>query len=224
MPGTLVEEAALRREIFMVGQAEDFDKFEFLTLAYVRHYRNSIYAGDFWQRFALALTRFNLGMNETRFARISGMMGPLDREEQLKLYLLISRTALIRGRLVMAGLLAEKGLELSAERSPERERARFYHASAGVLTDGYDEAITEMKAVDKSKLPERDARLFKAALELALNVRKPRPPVRQAQIEQGATDPPPTPARIDLSSSMATLTQARKQLSELDLLLKERRQ
>ncbi|MEA3079349.1 MAG: chemotaxis protein MotC, partial [Sphingomonadales bacterium] len=39
LPGTLVEEAALRREILLVGQAEDFDKFEFLTLAYIRHYR-----------------------------------------------------------------------------------------------------------------------------------------------------------------------------------------
>ena len=48
LPGTLVEEAALRREILLVGQAEDFDKFEFLTLAYIRHYRNSVYAGDFW--------------------------------------------------------------------------------------------------------------------------------------------------------------------------------
>src|SRR5262249_9191434 len=57
LPGTLVEEAALRREILLVGQAGDFDKFEFLTQSYIRRYRHSVYAGDFWQRFSTALTR-----------------------------------------------------------------------------------------------------------------------------------------------------------------------
>jgi chemotaxis protein MotC len=224
MPGTLVEEAALRREIFLVGQAEDFDKFEFLTRAYIRHYRNSIYAGDFWQRFALALTRFDLGMNERRFARISTMTGQLDEADQLKLYLLISRTALVRGRMAMAGLSAARALGLSADGSPERERAHFLHASARVLTDNYDEGLAELKAVDKSKLSERDVPLFNAALELALNVRKPRTPLKLEQAEPGAGDPPPTPARIDLGSSTAALAQARKHLSDLDRLLKEHRE
>ena len=224
MPGTLVEEAALRREIFLVGQAEDFDKFEFITLAYIRHYRNSIYASDFWQRFALALTRFNLGLNESRFPRISAMIGELDHAGQLKLYLLISRTALVRGRLAMARLSAAKGLVLSAEGSSERERAHFLHASARVLTDNYDEGLAELKALDKSKLPERDTPLFNAALDLALNMRKPLTPAKSEKVEQGAENPPPTPARIDLSSSTTTLAQAHKQLSELDLLLKEHRE
>ena len=75
LPGTLVEEAALRREILLVGQAEDFDKFEFLTLAYIRHYRNSVYAGDFWQRFSTGLTQSSLALDDRRFARIAGAAG-----------------------------------------------------------------------------------------------------------------------------------------------------
>jgi chemotaxis protein MotC len=38
-----------------------------------------------------------------------------------------------------------------------------------------------------------------------------------------ADKPPPTPARIDLASSSATLARAQAQLGELELLTKDRR-
>src|SRR5205814_234044 len=125
-PGTLVEEAALRREVLLVGQAENFEKFEFLTFAYVRHYGNSIYAGDFWQRFSSALTRSSLALDERRFVRISAMLDQLDRASRLKVYLALSRTALVRGRLTLARLAGEQALPLSPEEIPDRERAHFF--------------------------------------------------------------------------------------------------
>ena len=73
------------REILLVGQAEDFDKFEFLTLAYIRHYRNSVYAGDFWQRFSTGLT------NRASRSTSGGLRGSpllleqIDRASRLKL-------------------------------------------------------------------------------------------------------------------------------------------
>ena len=115
LPGTLVEEAALRREILLVGQAEDFDKFEFLTLAYIRHYRNSVYAGDFWQRFASGLTQSSIALDERRFARIVTLLEQIDRASRLKLYLVIARTAMVHGRLAVTRLAGERALTLSAD-------------------------------------------------------------------------------------------------------------
>ncbi|MCC8941706.1 chemotaxis protein, partial [Bradyrhizobium sp. Arg68] len=138
LPGTLVEEAALRREILLVGQAEDFDKFEFLTESYVRHYRNSIYAGDFWQRFSSALTRSSLALDERRFARVAAMLERLDRASRLKLYVVIARSALIRGRLAVVRLAGEQALSLSADGSPDRERAHLFRGAARALGDEYD--------------------------------------------------------------------------------------
>ena len=219
LPGTLVEEAALRREILLVGQAEDFDKFEFLTLAYIRHYRNSVYAGDFWQRFSSGLTQSSLALDERRFARIVSLLEQIDRASRLKLYFAIARSAMLRGRLAVTELAGERALVLSADASADRERAHFFRGVARVLTDEYDGGLAELKALDRSKLPERDIPLLNATVQLALDVRKP-----FAGGPAAAADKPPvTPARLDLASSTATLARAQKQLGDLERLTKDRR-
>ncbi len=209
LPGTLVEEAALRREILLVGQAEDFDKFEFLTLAYIRHYRQLGLCGDFWQRFSSGLTQSSLALDERRFARIVTLLEQIDRASRLKLYFAIARSAMLRGRLAVTELAGERALVLSADASADRERAHFFRGVARVLTDEYDGGLAELKALDRSKLPERDIPLLNATVQLALDVRKP-----FAGGPAAAADKPPvTPARLDLASSTATLARAQKQLA-----------
>ncbi|MET4386168.1 chemotaxis protein MotC [Bradyrhizobium sp. F1.4.3] len=220
LPGTLVEEAALRREILLIGQAEDFDKFEFLTLAYIRHYRNSVYAADFWQRFSSGLTQSGLALDDRRFARITTLLEQIDRASRLKLYLVIARAGLVRGRLAVTRLAGERALTLSADATADRERAHFFRGASRALTDEYDGGLAELKALDRSKLPERDVPLLNATVQLALDVRKPIPSLPAGA---AADKPPPTPARLDLASSTATLARAQKQLGELELLTKDRR-
>lgn len=220
LPGTLVEEAALRREILLVGQAEDFDKFEFLTHVYVRHYGNSVYSGDFWQRFSSALTRSSLALDERRFSQLSVMLEQLDRATRLKLYLGIARTALIRGRLAVVKLAGDQALGLGADGSADSERAHLFRAAARALTDDYEGGVTELKAVDRSKLPERDVPLLNATLQLLFDMRKP---ITGSSDVLAAENPPPTPARIDLAPSAELLARAQKQLAELDLVTKDRR-
>jgi chemotaxis protein MotC len=220
LPGTLVEEAALRREILLVGQAEDFDKFEFLTLVYVRHYGGSVFSGDFWQRFSSALTRSSLALDERRFARLSAMLQQLDRASRLKLYLGIGRAALIRGRLAGARLASEQALPLSGDGNADSERAHLLRGAARALTDDYEGGLAEVKAVDSSKLPERDVPLLNATLQLMFDIRKP---TTAASSVLAAENPPPTPARLDLAPSAALLARAQQQLGELDLLTKDRR-
>ncbi len=219
LPGTLVEEAALRREILLVGQAEDFDKFEFLTLAYIRHYRNSIYAGDFWQRFSTGLTQSSLALDERRFTRIAGLLEQIDRAGRLKLYLVIARAAMLHGRLNVTRLAGERALTLSADVSADRERAHFFRGVSRVLTDEYDGGLAELNALDRPKLPERDVPLLNATIQLALDLRKPFAGGSAA----AADKPPATPARLELAASTATLARAQKQLDELELLARDRR-
>lgn len=220
LPGTLVEEAALRREILLVGQAEDFDKFEFLTLVYVRHYGNSVFSADFWQRFSSAVTRSNLALDERRFARLAVMLEQIDRASRLKLYLGIARAALIRGRLAVTRLAAEQALPLVAEGNADSERAHLLRGAARSLTDDYDGGLAELKVVDKAKLPERDVPLLNATHQLLFDMRKPTT-ASSGVLE--AENPPPTPARLDLAPSAALLARARQHLAELELITKDRR-
>ncbi|MBR0850623.1 chemotaxis protein [Bradyrhizobium diazoefficiens] len=220
LPGTLVEEAALRREILLVGQAEDFDKFEFLAQSYVRHYKNSVYAADFWQRFSSGLTQSGLALDDRRFPRIAALLEQIDGASRLKLYLVIARAAMLRGRIAVTRLAGERALSLSGDATAERERAHVFRGTSRVLADEYDGGLAELKAIDRSKLAERDILLLNATVQLALDIRKP---IAGPSTDAATDKPPPTPARIDLASSNATLLRARKNLEELELLTKERR-
>ena len=51
-PGTLIEEAALRRQISLVAAAKDFDRFDMLAANYLRRFARSVYAASFRQQFA----------------------------------------------------------------------------------------------------------------------------------------------------------------------------
>lgn len=55
-PGTLVEEAALRRQTFLVAVAGDRDGFEMLASQYMRRFPNSVYAGSFREQYAMEIT------------------------------------------------------------------------------------------------------------------------------------------------------------------------
>lgn len=221
MPGTLVEEAALRRELFVAGQADDFDKFEVLAQRYFRRFRYSIYAGNFRQRLALAAARFSFVQQADQFPRLVALVSQLDSVGQRNLYLLIARTALVRGKVVMADLAAEQVLSLTEEGSPERERARFYRAAARVVTNGYDEAILDLKNIEAGRLPARDAELLKAALAVGRNVRKALPEAPAQPDQPGGAQTFVRP-RIDFSPSAGAVNRAQALLDQTQEQLKER--
>jgi len=131
----------------------------------------------------------------------------------------IARSAMVRGRMAVTRLAGERALTLSADASAERERAHFFRGASRVLTDEYDGGLAELKALDRSKLPERDVPLLNATVQLALDVRKPFAGGSAATADK----PPVTPARLDLASSTAALARARKELGELELLTRDRR-
>uniref|UniRef100_Q07SG3 Putative chemotaxis protein n=1 Tax=Rhodopseudomonas palustris (strain BisA53) TaxID=316055 RepID=Q07SG3_RHOP5 len=222
MPGTLIEEAALRREIFLVGQIDDFDKFERLATQYFRRYRHSIYAGNFRQRFALSVARFSFVQQADRFPRLVGVLDHLDRGSQRALYFLITRTALVRGKTEMANLAAERAISLTDEGTAERTRAYFYRAAARLVSDGHEQALEDLQQLDTGRLSTPDANLLAAALALGRTVRKPLP---AASTETDWDDGEPTAVRprIDFSSSIGAIDLAEKLLDQSKDQLKERK-
>ncbi len=173
MPGTLVEEAALRREIFIVGQDDDFDKFEALAVRVL----SPISAFHLCGQFPSALMRSSVARFSFGSAPIvSRVLSPCSiisiGRASSALYLLIARTALVRGKTEMTVLAADRVFALSDDDSVERVRARLYRAAARVATSAHSTAIAELEQIDKAKLSERDVELQTAALAIGLNVWK----------------------------------------------------
>jgi chemotaxis protein MotC len=77
-PGTLLEEAALRRETVITALMEDFEKFEMLTSQYLRRFGDSVYAPEFTGRFAVAVATGRYAEDD---AVLQGLLRTLDAHD-----------------------------------------------------------------------------------------------------------------------------------------------
>ncbi len=171
-PGTLVEEAALRREILIVSEAGDNTKFEMLARQYLQRFSRSVYAGNFRQRFAAALTRMSYIDNPAQFARLDETLKLLRVNAQRELYLTIARASVSQGKTPAAILASERALDTATPGSEDEARALVYRGAALAVTqDGLERGIGSLKASDPTKLPPEDAALRLAAIHAAELIR-----------------------------------------------------
>jgi chemotaxis protein MotC len=171
MPGTLVEEAALRRQVFIVAQMGDLDRFEFLSGQYLRRFNSSVFASDFRQRFATALTRLNLAETSGHFQRLRALMTATDSDTQRATFLHVSRSAVIHGKIETARLAAAQAESLSTMGSSDGVRARLYGAAAGIVTEDFLRHSDELKTTNRRQLTDADAELLDAAVTAADAIR-----------------------------------------------------
>lgn len=218
-PGTLVEEAALRREIFVAGNLGEIERLEFLATQYMRRFRHSVYAGNFRQRFAVLLTTLAYDVDLDRFAGLEALLDRFDGESRRDLYLFFARHALIHGRDAVARRAASRAAELSAGGSAEEERATFYAAASQIATPRHRLAAQTLADIDARRLPPADRLLLEVALDVAIRIGAPVAPRvfdgRSEGAGEGEARPlPPTPtmvrAEAALSAAAALLAEARR--------------
>jgi chemotaxis protein MotC len=225
-PGTLLEEAALRRQVFVASQTNNIEKFQLLSTEYLRRYRHSIYAGNFRQRLASAMTRIDFGKESSRFEGMVAMMNELEPEARRDLYLLASRSSIEQGLIRSARLLADKAQELSASDRVSAARAKLYRAASLItLPEAINGAISDLKSLDRSVLPAGDLTLLDAALSMANQIQKmpetasndtmdTKPPI--AKVAAAGSSETPTQGLDQLRA----LSKARDALSRVDNLIK----
>ena len=194
-PGTLVEEAALRREIFVADQTGEVAKLESLVGQYLRRFRHSVYAGNFRVRLAAAISRLDFGNDSTEFGRLDEMLALIDPTARCELYLTVALASLVKGKAPTAALAASRALDLAATGSAEAARSHLYQAAAlAVDPKAFDTAVASLEAVDRGLLPPSDAALYQvvAATADVIASGTDRPPAAEgvvvAAVETGAAD------------------------------------
>jgi chemotaxis protein MotC len=165
MPGTLVEEASLRRCVAFSGKIADMERLRFCSSRYMRRFPNSLYWQEFETSFALAVAQSGLGEGQS-FARLLDSTERLPVPARRQLLLRLARAALTHGRLQLAMGLAEKASELSIAGSAEMQRARLYRAAAELVTEKFEEGRTRLAAVNAALLSPEDAVLLDKAMRL----------------------------------------------------------
>lgn len=219
VPGTLIEEAALRREIFVVSQMGNVGKFEALSRQYLRRFRSSVYAGNFRQRFATALTHLDFAKDQQQFPRLVTILNELDVDSQRDLYLLIARSAVDQGQTKAAILASDKAHELAPSDILSATRAKLYKAAAVIVTaEGFESGVAELRKIDRGILSQSDAALLDSALSLAGTIRK----VPEKVVTATADGPPPATAEASkIEIQVPAISRAQKALERVDQLFRK---
>jgi chemotaxis protein MotC len=171
-PGTLVEEAALRREVFLSDETRNLEKFVSLSSQYIRRFPRSVYADNFRRGFADAVARFGLTNEASEFAKLENLLNEFADKDQLDLYLKIAQSGLIKGKIASAHFAAERAIRLSKNGGAERARSKLYEAATLILTRSLDAGVVELDNVESARLPKRDAELKAAVGAIAKEIRK----------------------------------------------------
>jgi chemotaxis protein MotC len=227
-PGTLLEEAALRRQVFVASQTNNIEKFQSLATEYLRRYRHSIYAGNFRQRLASALTRIDFGQESSRFDGMVEMMTELEPEARRDLYLLAARSSIEQGFTTSARLMADKAQELARADKASATRAKLYRAASMITSpQAINGAVEDLRGLDRSVLPDSDLSLLDSALSMAGQIRKmpdaPAPQVVEGKpaltkVAAGQSTEGSAPAQG--LEQLQALSKARDALSRVDQLIK----
>ncbi|UPA24944.1 chemotaxis protein MotC [Shinella oryzae] len=176
-PGTIVEEAALRRSIYIASQAGWVDRSMAYANRYARRYLRSPYASQFADLFVtLAVDHFDK-LDEKDILEVLSFM---DVPRQREVYLRMARLAAISGQKKLASLAAERAQILSGDgESVPKVLADLYSGLASVPSGDVASAMETIVAIPDDKLSVKDRALKEAARAVAEEVL--RAPVASAQ-------------------------------------------
>lgn len=169
-PGTLVEEAALRKELSLVGEDGDVDKLALLLRRYQTVFARSVYADNYLQLLAGLAKRAADANTEADNVRLERFLSSLGKDERRRLYLNIARTEVIAGHLTSATFAANAASKLAAHGDRDEARAMLYFGAAAIVGNQYDLALASLNGAVPSRLETKDATLRTSALDLAASL------------------------------------------------------
>jgi len=224
-PGSLFEEAALRRQLRITVDLGYIDKTCLLVRNYASRFANSPYASDFWLEFVAILPMIEHKIGNEALEALLQLI-PSNRVQYIS-WLQIARMALINGRMDRAFFSASKAEKLAQDMALDDTAARLYMAASKAGSTAAFDAAEILKALQSDHLHDSDRELLIAALTVAQGVIK-------SPASSTAEDFPLLPAvgdsvvgqamppnREDANTIDEFVKKMQKKLDEVDILLKE---
>ena len=194
-PGTLIEEAALRRAAALAAEMRDLDEFEYVSGRYFRRFSRSLYAGQFAELFAGFVETLGYHAMPERYEALATVTGGLAADKAAHVLLEIARNAVLYGRGPLARFTSERVLHAATAGSEAHARASLYLGAVLVTAEEahFAEGLAMLEAVDRNKLIDADGKLLNEALAMATLVEAEPPVVTEAPPASGRepveTDP-----------------------------------
>lgn len=235
-PGSIIEEAALRRSIIATMQAKQPDR----TFEYIRKYAvrflHSPYASQFADLFVNFVVESNGAVTHEKIAEIAQLMDA-DRAEEI--YLRIARQASLRGEVKLASFATDEatGLTLQTGETSRAPLSKLYSGLAGVPGDDVRNASATLDSIPNEELSPRDIALRDAAKAIAEQIVRepavamppmtadgaPQGPEDAAQPAVGNDNPSAEQPAQDVAGAPLNefFNKSRARLSEIDSLLEQ---
>lgn len=210
-PGTLIEEAALRRTVSLAVAKRDATRFLAVSEQYARRFLRSPYAAQFAEAFIASVVELRSeldlnGLDQT----IAWMTG----EQARTIYLRLARRAAIDGDKQLLAYASKRASEYPPSEAESDPRAELYSSISTVTSDAVTETLNRLEGLDGSGLTQKDRALLKAAKTVANEVVAPVKPTALPAFEQPEAEDAP-----EDTSGIVETTRAR--LQAIDKLLEE---
>ncbi|KQV68467.1 chemotaxis protein [Rhizobium sp. Root1220] len=178
-PGTIVEEAALRRSVAICVDAGMVDKGLEYSRRYIRRFLHSPYASQFADLFVRLLVNHD---HEVKADDVVGILSFMDEARQREVYLRIARAAAIAGKGDLARMAAARAQALAGDSDNAfGALADFYGGMASIPTDKIDTAAKNIGTISDKELSPRDQALRAAAKVVAEQILRAPDPASLAQ-------------------------------------------
>lgn len=191
-PGTIVEEAALRRSLAVAVEGNMVDKAGAYANRYARRFLHSPYASQFADLFVQLVVEHN---DVYDLPSIESILAYMDADRQREVYLRIARQAAIKGHNELAREAADKAKLLSGTGEGADALAKLYGGLAGIPTNEVGAAIAAIAAIPDEILSPSDRALRDAAAAIADEV------VRKPELNSQAQAPEP---KVEPSNQAST--------------------
>lgn len=235
-PGTLVEEAALRRAIAVHANSDDSDRFMLAASQYARRFLRSPYASQYAQALVSGISAM---FDHIDRRKIENTLSWMSKEQAQTIYLRLARRAAIDGHDSMLEFASSKARQISGEEDGGNDvRSLLYSSIASVTSDTVDSVVYQLRQIDRSQLSAGDRELLEAAEAIAAEVvARPRGepegvgPSPEADEGPEPDDTATMTTNVDLDTTaeptpadMRTddlITSARDKLNAIDRMLKD---
>ena len=218
-PGTLIEEAALRRQIALAATDASTDRYRSLAVRYLRRFPDSIYAGNFRNQFAADLAVSIDASKAQQLESLDSTLRALSRSERRDVCLVIAKVALDRGKVALARFAATAASQAAETGTPEQARAHLLLAVSLVVTEDLEKGVAALAGIERASLGDEDASLVQAALAVAEQIRRPvaeQAPALQPTDVEGSTA---APGQQMADAGTQAMTRAQEAIAQVDQML-----
>ncbi|MFN3890892.1 MAG: hypothetical protein ACK4MV_10885 [Beijerinckiaceae bacterium] len=171
MPGSIIEESALRRSVDIAASARKDEQTLILLEQYHRRFPRSAYAPTLEARALGILTEQLLSEDGALRERAISVSGNLRPEQRKAILVQVAQRALRTGSYEPAMLSAGRLLAEATPGTQDAAKASLYLGAAEIVAGRFDEGVGRLTRVEQGLLDAQHQRLHRAATLLAMQMR-----------------------------------------------------